>query len=99
MNVKDAGAPKWAAGKDGDLRDVWKQALKGVGGKNEDTLRVVSVLGNEVKEWKPKDLMLEINLLGEFLKRNGSRRVAIHLPNTVEFIVAFFGERSFRVTS
>ena len=93
LNVKDADAPKWAAGKDGDLRDVWKQALKGVETKNGDTLRVVSVLGNDVKEWKPKDLMVEINLVGEFLKRNGSRRVAIHLPNTVELLVALFGER------
>jgi len=30
LNVKDPGASKWSRGRDGDLRDVWRQAVAGV---------------------------------------------------------------------
>ena len=29
LDIKVDGAPVWAAGKDGDLRDIWKQAVAG----------------------------------------------------------------------
>jgi hypothetical protein len=30
LNVKDPGVSKWARGRDGDLRDVWRQAATGL---------------------------------------------------------------------
>ena len=29
LDIKDADSPKWTAGRDGDLRDVWKRAVRG----------------------------------------------------------------------
>jgi hypothetical protein len=30
LDVKDPGASKWSAGRNGDLRDIWRQAASGV---------------------------------------------------------------------
>ena len=45
LNVKDASAPKWSRGRDGDLRDVWRAFVAGddKGGKG----RLLTVLGSE----------------------------------------------------
>lgn len=50
LNVKDPGAAKWARGRDGDLRDIWRQATAGV--KDDvstkgQTGRILTVLGRE----------------------------------------------------
>jgi len=41
LNVKAAGASKWAAGRDGDLRDIWRSAVSG------NTGAIFTVLGRE----------------------------------------------------
>ena len=38
LNVKDDGLSEWHRGRDGDLRDVWRQAVRGQG-------RLMTVLG------------------------------------------------------
>jgi hypothetical protein len=50
LNVKEPGASKWARGRDGDLRDIWRQALEGVkeaGSSKGATGRILTVLGTE----------------------------------------------------
>lgn len=96
LNVKDPGAPKWAAGRDGDLRDIWKQALKGPVGPDEKEIgsrgKVLTVLGKEeIIEYDFSRLTKEINAVGNFMKGHTGSRVAIYLPNSVEFLVTLFG--------
>lgn len=49
LNVKDPGASKWSRGRDGDLRDVWRQALHGTAdpGKPVGKGKLLTVLGEE----------------------------------------------------
>lgn len=49
LNVKDPGASKWSRGRDGDLRDVWRQVLSGTTepGKPGGKGKLLTVLGEE----------------------------------------------------
>ena len=96
LNVKDAGAPRWASGKDGDLRDVWREVQKG--GKTGEDLKevpaglIMTVLGKEeVVEHDVGDLSKEIGIIGKHLKEAGVSKVAIYLPNSVEYLSTVFG--------
>ena len=97
LNVKDAGAPRWAPGKDGDLRDVWREAQKG--GRSEDGARketprgsILTVLGKEeVVEHEIADLSKEIQIIGKHVRDSGCKKVAVYLPNSVEYLLAVFG--------
>lgn len=96
LNVKDPGAPKWTSGRDGDIRDVWKQAVRGpadADGKSTGAPgRVITILGKEeIIAFDFIKLTREINAIGKFVNNSGGSRVAIYLPNSVEFIVTFFG--------
>ncbi|KAG7289066.1 hypothetical protein NEMBOFW57_005428 [Staphylotrichum longicolle] len=94
LNVKDPGASKWARGRDGDLRDVWRQAVAGVqedGPTKGTTGRIVTVLGtNKAIEHRLDDITRQINLIGEHISAQGGNRVAIYLPNSVELIATLF---------
>jgi hypothetical protein len=46
LNVKDPGASKWARGRDGDLRDVWRKAT-GAGAESAALGKILTVLGSE----------------------------------------------------
>ena len=96
LNVKDAGAPKWTSGKDGDLREVWKRAVSGPvdndGKPTGEPGKVLTVLGKEeVVEHSFAKLSGEINAIGQHVKVHGEGRVAIYLPNSVELVVSLFG--------
>ena len=96
LNVKDPGAPKWSSGRDGDLRDIWAQVLKGPtgpdGNPNGSPGKIISVLGKEeVIEHQTSEVMHDINSLGHHLQSHGRRHVAIYLPNSVEMVVSLFG--------
>lgn len=97
LNVKDAGQPKWTSGRDGDLRDVWKRAALGpvdADGKptGEAAGKVLATYGKEkVIEYNFAKLSSEINAVGQHMKAHGGNRVAIHMPNSVELLVTFFG--------
>ena len=95
LNVKDPDAPKWASGKDGDLRDIWKQAVKGASGiegiedGRQGTISII--LGKErTVEYKFDQLSREINAFGEYIIEAKIDRLAICLPNSVELLVALF---------
>ena len=95
LNVKDADAPKWSAGRDGDLRDVWKQALKPLkDGKDgaKQTLKITSVLGKKTALFTPKGLTKDINVLGKHFQSGGTQKVALYLPNSAELLVTLFGK-------
>ena len=97
LNVKDPGAPKWASGRDGDLRDIWAQVLKGPtgsdGNSNGSPGKIISVLGKEeIIEHQVSEVMQDINSLGHHLQSHGRRYVAIYLPNSVEMVVSLFGK-------
>lgn len=49
LNVKEPGASKWSRGRDGDLRDVWRQAVSGTSqeGKPVGKGKLLTVLGAE----------------------------------------------------
>ena len=51
LNIKDPGDSKWARGRDGDLRDVWRKALTGVvdrdGKETGEKGKLFTVLGSE----------------------------------------------------
>ena len=85
------------SGRDGDLRDVWKQALQGPLGSDNSAAtvpgKVLTVLGKEqVIEYELPQLTKYINDVGKTLKGQPGSSVAIYLPNSVEYLVALFGK-------
>ena len=103
LNVKDAGASKWARGRDGDLRDIWRQAIAGVqeDGPNKGTTgRVLTVLGTEhVTDHALGDITRQINLIGQHILDQGGNRVAVYLPNSVELIATLFACAFYNLTA
>lgn len=104
LNVKDSGSPKWTAGRDGDLRDVWKKAVQGpTDEKGESTGepgRITTVLGKEeVVEHNLANVSKEINAVGEYLVQHGASRVALYVPNSLEFLVTLFGTFAMMLSS
>ncbi|KAK0727925.1 hypothetical protein B0T26DRAFT_696094 [Lasiosphaeria miniovina] len=103
LSVKDPGASKWARGRDGDLRDVWRQAVAGVqedGPSKGATGRILTVLGTEnVTEYPLDDITRQINLIGQHILDQGGNRVAIYLPNSVELIVTLFACAFYNMTA
>jgi hypothetical protein len=51
LGVKDPGAPKWSNGRNGDLRDVWRQTVQGLKDKEGNPTgqkgKILTVLGTE----------------------------------------------------
>lgn len=97
LNVKESGAPRWAVGKDGDLRDVWRKAVQGPtdedGKTSGEPAKILTVLGKEeVVEHKLGDISKEINAVGEYLTQHAANRVALYLPNSMELLVTLFGK-------
>ncbi|EXJ91788.1 hypothetical protein A1O3_00338 [Capronia epimyces CBS 606.96] len=95
LGVKDPGAPRWTAGRAGDLRDVWRSAARGAV-KDDGTLtgekgKILTVLGRDkVTEHELDDLTLGINVVGQYVKRNNGQSVAVCLSNSVELLSAIF---------
>ncbi|RMY44692.1 hypothetical protein D0863_16176 [Hortaea werneckii] len=94
LNVKDPGAPRWASGKDGDVRDIWREVQGGgspdADGKTVSSGSIMTVLGKEVVEHNIADITKEIIILGKHLADSGVKRVAIYLPNSVEYLTTIF---------
>lgn len=88
LNVKDAGAPKWTAGKDGDLRDVWREFIK----PSPSVPAIVTIYGKDAAiEHNLADITRAIKVIGRHLQTTHSTRVAIYLPNSVEYLAVIFG--------
>ena len=95
LGVKDPGAPRWTSGRDGDLRDIWRRAVQGPtnddGSPTGEKAKIVTVLGREtVIENEIKDLTQDMNAVGSHLQQAGSKKVAICLSNSVEFLQSTF---------
>lgn len=95
LAVRPPGAPMYSAGKDGDLRDIWRRVVGEIplekGQTSSGTANIMTVFGKEgVSEHKVEDLSKEIAIVGKHLKDHGAKRVAVYLPNSVEFLGALF---------
>jgi hypothetical protein len=95
LAVKPPGAPMYSAGKDGDLRDVWRRATGEIplerGATSSGTATIMTVYGKEgVSEHKIEGISKEIAIIGKHFKDQGAKRVAIYLPNSIEFLAALF---------
>ncbi|KAI1126015.1 hypothetical protein F5Y10DRAFT_221370 [Nemania abortiva] len=102
LNVKEPGASKWAQGRDGDLRDIWRKAVAGSpeGEAPRGKGRILTVLGSEkVVESKLDDITRQINLVGQYISTQGGSKVAIYLPNSVEYIATLFACSFYNVTA
>jgi acyl-CoA synthetase (AMP-forming)/AMP-acid ligase II len=93
--VKPAGAPMYSAGKDGDLRDIWQRVLGQIplerGATSSGTATIMTVHGKEgVSEHKVDGISKEIAVIGKHFQDHGAKRVAIYLPNSIEFLAALF---------
>ncbi|SMR60177.1 unnamed protein product [Zymoseptoria tritici ST99CH_3D1] len=103
LNVKEPGAPRWAGGKDGDLRDVWREVCRGgeEGGEGKSVPKgvVMSVFGkSEVVEHDLGEMSGEIGVLGRSWKEGGCGKVAVYLPNSVEFLESVFACTFYGIT-
>ncbi|KAK7541493.1 hypothetical protein BKA81DRAFT_407365 [Phyllosticta paracitricarpa] len=79
----------------GDLRDVWRRVVGQLadedGEKRRSPSALLTVLGKEeVVEHPWDDVTKEINVIGKYLHQQGAKRVAIYLPNSIEFLIAVF---------
>ncbi|KAG5978479.1 hypothetical protein E4U55_006168 [Claviceps digitariae] len=89
LNIKDPGVPKFSRGRDGDLRDVWRKAA--TGGESGATGRLLTILGSEnVVEHKMAEINRQINVIGRYVEEQGSIKVAIYLPNSIELLITLF---------
>ncbi|KAG6009943.1 hypothetical protein E4U21_000714 [Claviceps maximensis] len=89
LNIKDPEAPKFSRGRDGDLRDIWRKAA--TGGDAGATGRLLTILGSEnVIEHKMAEINRQINAIGRYVEEQGSIKVAIYLPNSIELLITLF---------
>ncbi|GAM83891.1 hypothetical protein ANO11243_018810 [Dothideomycetidae sp. 11243] len=88
LNVKDADAPRWSQGRDGDLRDVWRSAVAGA--KESGKSLITTVYGkDEPQDHSVGEVSKSINVIGAHLQKSG-KKVAIYLPNCVEYLSTVF---------
>ncbi|KAL4787826.1 hypothetical protein BJX76DRAFT_353865 [Aspergillus varians] len=93
LNVKDPGTPKWTSGRNGDLRDVWKAALRGkleANGAIGDQGKIYTVLGRQAMEHSLDQITAEINVMGRRLQSANAKIVAVCLTDSVELLASIF---------
>jgi len=104
LNVKPPGAPAWTSGKDGDLRDIWRRVTGELppdpaSASGAAQPKILTVMGRqEVIEHQISEITKEIIVIGEHIKKIGGKRVALYLPNSIEFLTAIFGWSSRKVS-
>ena len=93
--MKPPGAPLYSAGKDGDLRDIWRRVTgeipleKGASPSGKATL--ITAFGKQdISEHNIDGVTKEIAIIGKHLRDHGAKRVAIYLPNSIEFLAVVF---------
>ncbi|ORY71632.1 uncharacterized protein BCR38DRAFT_331130 [Pseudomassariella vexata] len=102
LNVKEPGASKWSTGRDGDLRDIWKRSVLGTpeGEAPKGKGKILTVLGSQkVIEHKHDSITRAINLIGQQISSQGGSKVAIYLPNSVEFLATLFACSFYNLTA
>ena len=103
LNVKESGAAKWATGRDGDLRDIWRRAVQGSetanGMQMGEVGKLHTVLGMaQVIDHDMTGISKEINIIGKHVKQQNAISVAVYLPNSVELLTVVFGASPSRTT-
>ncbi|RFU33475.1 hypothetical protein B7463_g2848, partial [Scytalidium lignicola] len=103
LNVKDPGTSKWSRGRDGDLRDIWRKVVAGPtyheGNTKNERGSIFTVLGSDqIIEHNLADITRQINVIGQHIKQNGGSRVAIYLPNSIEFLATLFASAFYDLT-
>ncbi|KAJ5794667.1 AMP-dependent synthetase/ligase [Penicillium paradoxum] len=94
LNVKDPGTPKWTGGRRGDLRDIWKTAMRGA--LNEDGTmsgkqgKIYTVLGRKAIEHSFDQITQEMNVIGHHLQNSGVKTVAVCLTDSIELLATIF---------
>ena len=96
LNVRDPNDPKWKGGRDGDLRDIWREVQRGGGkdvdGKDVPAGLIMTVFGKEeVVDHDVKALSKEIEIIGKHMKDVGVKKIALYMPNGAEYLLAIFG--------
>lgn len=95
LNVKDPGAPKWTAGRRGDLRDIWKTAVRGSlkedGTPSNQQGKIFTVLGRKAIESPLSEVTQDINVIGRHFQNANVNTVAVSLTDSVELLAAIFG--------
>ncbi|KAK3905321.1 hypothetical protein C8A05DRAFT_12853 [Staphylotrichum tortipilum] len=108
LNVKEPGANKWSRGRDGDVRDIWRQAIAGVQQEDGGAAtkgaaargRILTVRGaDKAIEHSLDDITRQINLIGTHIADQGGHRVAIYLPNSIELIATLFACAFYNLTA
>lgn len=97
LNVKDPGAPKWTSGRKGDLRDVWKTAIRGAveeGAVSGKQGKIYTVLGRKAIEHSLDQITQEMNVIGHKLQESEKKTVAVCLTDSVELLASIFGSES-----
>lgn len=96
LNVKDAGTPKYTAGRRGDLRDIWKAAVRGAlnpdGSVSGKQGKILTCLGRHSTEHSLSQITQELNVVGKELQKSGTKTVAICLTDSVELLASIFGK-------
>ncbi|KAF7587284.1 hypothetical protein BBP40_007477 [Aspergillus hancockii] len=93
LNVKDPGAPKWTSGRRGDLRDIWKNAVRGAaedGKLSGPQGKIYTVLGRRAIEHSLEQVTQEINVIGSRLQSHKAKIVAVCLTDSVELLATIF---------
>jgi acyl-CoA synthetase (AMP-forming)/AMP-acid ligase II len=85
----------YSAGKDGDLRDIWRRVTGEIplekGAETSKEGKILTVFGKEqITDHNIAEISKEISIIGKHLKDHGAKKVAIYLPNSVEFLAALF---------
>jgi len=85
----------YTAGRDGDLRDIWRRVTGEIplekAASSSGTAKIMTVFGKEtITEHNIADITREITIIGKHLKDHGAKRVAIYLPNSLEFLATLF---------
>jgi hypothetical protein len=105
LGVKETGAPAYSSGKNGDLRDIWRRVsgelpleIQGAPGAGRVSRtgagqpKILTVMGRvEIIDHNVAEVTKEIVVIGDILKKHG-KRVALYLPNSIEFLAALFGK-------
>ncbi|SZE99912.1 unnamed protein product [Blumeria hordei] len=104
LNIKVSGISKWAKGKDGDLRDVWRKVVSGAqdrqGSDTGISGKFYTILGSDkITEHDRADITRAINFIGKHIRQEGGARVAIYLPNSIEFLAALFACSFYHLTA
>lgn len=93
----------YSAAKDGDLRDIWRRVTGEIPlekkASSSGTATIMTVLGNEdLSEHSIPGITKEIAIVGKHLQDHNASRVAVYLPNSLEFLAVLFAAAFYRFT-